>query len=200
MLSGAWFLSSSVHQHIWYCLFKILRTQGNGHHFACDIFKSILLQISLEFALIWSVRVVIASDHGSAPDRWQAIIWTNNGLIYWSIYACGHNELTKFTLNIPVPSSKISVINVLSIISCTPEQRITFQDFHEIVIVCCLPWMAVGPQLFCGNWNIISCATWWHHKFKCGNFTANMLIVTGPVSHTCVDEPLRPPLQRLKGF
>ena len=39
--------------------------------------------------------VIIGSDNGLVPDRQQTIIWTNNGLDYWRIYASfGLNELT----------------------------------------------------------------------------------------------------------
>ena len=31
--------------------------------------------------------VIIGSDNGSAPNRRQAIIWTNGGLVNWRIYA-----------------------------------------------------------------------------------------------------------------
>ena len=36
----------------------------------------------------------IGSDTGLVPNRWQAIIWTNYGLIYCHIYiSLWHNEL-----------------------------------------------------------------------------------------------------------
>ena len=39
--------------------------------------------------------VTIGSDNGLAPNRRQAIIWTNDGLIYWHIYASlSLNELS----------------------------------------------------------------------------------------------------------
>ena len=39
---------------------------------------------------------LIGSDNGLAPNRRQAIIWTNDGIVYWRIYASpGHNELTE---------------------------------------------------------------------------------------------------------
>ena len=39
----------------------------------------------------------IGSDNGLAPNMWQAIIWTNDGLIYWGIYASlSLNELTSY--------------------------------------------------------------------------------------------------------
>ena len=38
----------------------------------------------------------IGSDNGLALNRWQAIIWTNDGLIWWPIYALfGLDELKK---------------------------------------------------------------------------------------------------------
>ena len=30
--------------------------------------------------------VIIGSENGLAPKRWQAIIWTNDGVVYWRIY------------------------------------------------------------------------------------------------------------------
>ena len=39
----------------------------------------------------------IGSDNGLAPNMWQAIIWTNDGLIYWGIYtSLSLNELTSY--------------------------------------------------------------------------------------------------------
>ena len=39
---------------------------------------------------------IISSDNGLDLIRWQAIIWTNNGLVYWCIYASlGLNELNR---------------------------------------------------------------------------------------------------------
>ena len=38
----------------------------------------------------------IGSDDGLAPSRRQAIIWTNDGIVYWRIYtSLGLNELTN---------------------------------------------------------------------------------------------------------
>ena len=39
------------------------------------------------------------SDNGLAPARWQAIIWTNDGLVYWCIYA-------SLNLNVLRPEQK----------------------------------------------------------------------------------------------
>ena len=43
----------------------------------------------------------IGSDNGLVPNRWQAIFWTNGGLVYWCIYASlGLNELINMLWNI----------------------------------------------------------------------------------------------------
>ena len=40
------------------------------------------------------------SNNGLMPKRQQAIIWTNDGLVYWYIYASlAHNELNQLNLN-----------------------------------------------------------------------------------------------------
>ena len=40
------------------------------------------------------VDSIIGSDNGLVPSRWHAIIWTNDGIVYWRIYASlGLNEL-----------------------------------------------------------------------------------------------------------
>ena len=69
----------------------------NGHHFANDIFKCIfvnekfciLIKISLTFVPKWSnwQSSSIGLDNGLAPNRRQAIIWTNADPINWRIYA-----------------------------------------------------------------------------------------------------------------
>ena len=46
--------------------------------------------ISLEYFSIDPVNNepgVNGLDDSLAPNRWQAIIWTSNGLVYWYIYA-----------------------------------------------------------------------------------------------------------------
>ena len=59
---------------------------------ADGIFKCIFLNENLNFkwyfiemCSLWSNSqyVIIGSDNGLAPDRRQAIIWTNDGLVYW---------------------------------------------------------------------------------------------------------------------
>ena len=39
--------------------------------------------------------MIISSDNGLTPKRWQAVIWTNDGLAYWRIYvALGLNDIS----------------------------------------------------------------------------------------------------------
>ena len=58
-----------------------------------------ILNFNYNFTEIWSLWFnwqygSIGSDNGLAPDRRQAIIWTNDGLCQWRIYASlGLNEL-----------------------------------------------------------------------------------------------------------
>ena len=73
----------------------------NGRHFGHCIFKSIFLNemsymwikfLFQRYADICSEMVLsainsIGSVNGLTPRRWQAIIWTNEVLIYWRIYA-----------------------------------------------------------------------------------------------------------------
>ena len=73
-----------------------LRPRQNGRHFADDIFNCIFLNenfwisnISLKcvpYGLI-EKYVIVGSDNGLAPNKRQAIIWSNGGLVYWRIYA-----------------------------------------------------------------------------------------------------------------
>ena len=83
-----------------------LRQRENVRHLADDIFKCIffnenvriLIEISLKFVprihLNWQ-SVSIGSGNGLAPNRWQAITWTNDDPVQWLIYASpGLSELT----------------------------------------------------------------------------------------------------------
>ena len=61
------------------------------------------IKISLMFFPKGSIKQysIISSDNSLVPNRWQAIIWTNDGLSYWRIYASlGLNELTVATLSV----------------------------------------------------------------------------------------------------
>ena len=76
--------------------FNTLSLKQNGHHFADDIFKfkifsnenvCILIQIWKKFFL--SIQLAVShhwSYNGLAPFQRQAIIWTNDGLVYWCLY------------------------------------------------------------------------------------------------------------------
>ena len=81
-----------------------LRPRQNGRHFADDICKGIYLNenfsiLHKNFTAICSLgsnrhNGSIVSDDGLAPNRRQAIIWTNVDMLYWRIYApLGLNEL-----------------------------------------------------------------------------------------------------------
>ena len=80
---------------------NILSLRQNGWQFANNIFNAFQMQIlgwiSMKFEhnftkpCSWGGGGVkyasIGSDDGLAPIRWQAIIWNNDGLIYWCIHA-----------------------------------------------------------------------------------------------------------------
>ena len=40
----------------------------------------------------------IRSDNGLTPERQQAFIWTNDGLVYWHIYAMHYPEIQNYLL------------------------------------------------------------------------------------------------------
>ena len=107
--NGVWFATPSAYS------VDRLRPRQDGHHFPDDIFKYIflngnawiLIMISLRFVpkgiinnIPSSVQImawrrsasnwqysIIGSDNGLAPIRRQAIVWTNDGLVWWHIYA-----------------------------------------------------------------------------------------------------------------
>ena len=59
-----------------------VRPQRNGWHFADDIFKRILIHISVKFASnLWKANIGCGS--GLASNRRQVITWTNDGPVYW---------------------------------------------------------------------------------------------------------------------
>ena len=44
----------------------------------------------------------IVSDNGLAPNRWQAIIWINDGLVYWCIHvSLSLNVISQWKLTVP---------------------------------------------------------------------------------------------------
>ena len=79
----------------------------NGRHFADNIFRCIfvnekiyiLTKISLKFVPKGPLdnKPSIGLDNGLAPNKRQAIIWTNAELIHWHIYGTqGGDELTHW--------------------------------------------------------------------------------------------------------
>ena len=82
-------------KHDEYQPFNTLRLRQNGCYFADNIFKCIYLnenlcvltRISLKFVPKGWYQTSIGSDNGLAPNRWQAIIWTNDGLVYCCLHA-----------------------------------------------------------------------------------------------------------------
>ena len=90
----------------WISLNK-LRPRQNGRHFADDNSKCIFLNenvyISIKISMIffsygsnWQ-HSIIGSDNGLAPNRRQAIIWTNDGLCCRRIYVLiGLSELINY--------------------------------------------------------------------------------------------------------
>ena len=53
---------------------------------------------------------IICSDNGLAPIRQQAIIWTNDGLFYWRIYATFDlNELISTSKGVSGPQYDVPV-------------------------------------------------------------------------------------------
>ena len=58
--------------------------------FCClNIFNRILKEkfcILFQIAMTFCPESPVDKNIGLAPCRWQAIIWTNNGLIFWQIY------------------------------------------------------------------------------------------------------------------
>ena len=72
-----------------------LKRKQNGRHFADGIFTCIFFNekchIFIEIPLKFSLRsnkkkFIISSNNGLSAAWCQAVIWTNNGLLYWGIY------------------------------------------------------------------------------------------------------------------
>ena len=95
-------------------LFPCFRSMSNSHiHIEAETkrapfsrrqFKWIFLNENAWISIVISLKVFlraykqyssIGSDNGLAPTRRQIIIWTNDGIVYWNIYASlGPNVLT----------------------------------------------------------------------------------------------------------
>ena len=79
-----------------------LRARQNGHHFPNNIFKCIFFYENVWISIKISLKFVPKVPIDNKPTlvqimawHWPAIIWTNDGLVYWCIHASlGVNELT----------------------------------------------------------------------------------------------------------
>ena len=60
-------------------VFNSLRSRQNGRHFAGDIFKHIH-SLKPSDACMRQKLNIIGSDNGLLPNRYQAIIWTCDGI------------------------------------------------------------------------------------------------------------------------
>ena len=88
--------------------FNSSRPGQNGRHFT-DIFKCIFINkkccisiwVSLKFVPKGLIdNVSIGSGNGLAPNRWQAITWSNADPFHWCIYVTlGVDELIQWGLN-----------------------------------------------------------------------------------------------------
>ena len=62
----------------------------------CDCF-CIFIQIPLKF--VHEGQIIVGLDKGLVPNRQQAIIWNNDGIVYWHIYASlGLDDSTWYLL------------------------------------------------------------------------------------------------------
>ena len=97
VLTKHWVNDSALLESRWPRLWTHWGREKNGRHFPDDIFKHLFLnekigisiQISLKFVTLVPIRnnPALEGDNALAPIRWQGIIWANNGLVYWRIYA-----------------------------------------------------------------------------------------------------------------
>ena len=72
---------------------NVLRPRLNGPYFAGATFKLISFKkdlsiLEFHWNLILKVQLLIyhGLDGRLAPKRWKAIIWTNDGIVYWRVY------------------------------------------------------------------------------------------------------------------
>ena len=99
-----WMIKEILQLSSWISYFNSSPPGQNGCHFADNIFRCIfinkkfciLIKISLSFVPKgpnWQYTS-IGLDNGIAPNRQQAIIWTNAHPIHWCIYAYMRHKLT----------------------------------------------------------------------------------------------------------
>ena len=97
-----------AHHLYWYGA-DTLGPRQNGCHFSGEILKCILdenmwisIKILLKFVPKGSINNIpaLANIMAWCPIRWKAIIWTNDDLAYWRIYASlDLNELNWLILS-----------------------------------------------------------------------------------------------------
>ena len=95
-----------------------MRLRKNGHHLADDIFKCSLLNENLCILIQTSLKgpidkkSALFQTNGLVPNMHQAIIWTNVGLVYWSIYtSLGVNVLKEPQLNLATTKGAVFLLN-----------------------------------------------------------------------------------------
>ena len=108
--------------------FNTLRQKQHGRHFAQDFsyafpwMKIVVFWLKFHWSLYQGTNsqlTSINSDNDMMPNRRQAIIWNNDGIIYWRIYASlGFNEFSIAWFYTGFKST--SIINAFySIVYCT---------------------------------------------------------------------------------
>ena len=73
------------------------RREKSYRHLADGIFKCLFLNENLRISEDCSQdsKTSIGSDNDFAPNRRQAIIWINDGLVYWHVYICSRPQWVK---------------------------------------------------------------------------------------------------------
>ena len=102
----SWFLDitgAQLHIYLLCCSINSSHHGQDDRHFTDDFFIRVfvnekfcsMIEISLKFVPKDPVHsyTVFGLDNGLAPNRRQAIIWTNAHPIHWRIYALGGDEL-----------------------------------------------------------------------------------------------------------
>ena len=66
-------------------------TFSNSFYWMEIAFGSNVIEVCSSWGFNWQVS--IGSDNGLAPCRWQAVIWTNDDLVYWRVYIYIHTHI-----------------------------------------------------------------------------------------------------------
>ena len=104
-LSQCWLSSFSPYGVTMPQWINTLMPRQNGLHFPVNLLEWKLLNFKYNFTEICSLKSnwqyhSIGLDNSSAPIRQQAIIWANDSLAYWRIYASlGLNDLANVAYN-----------------------------------------------------------------------------------------------------